>query len=457
MSNRQEIPRRTFLRGLGTAMALPLLDSVLPVRAFGSSSAAAKPPTRMAFLFVPNGAHLPDWTPRTVGADFDLPPILQPLAPLKEDLLVLSGLTHDKGRANGDGPGDHARSAAVFLTGVQPLKAEGAIRAGISADQLAARVAGKQTRFPSLQLGIEPGRQSGQCDSGYSCAYSNNISWRDESTPMAKETNPRLVFERLFASELQKDVVENQGKRAAYKKSILDFVLEDAKQLQAKVGGHDRQKLDEYLTSVREIELRLERAERAQRIGELQGFDAIAEYGKEIGDAPDSFEDHARLIGDMLVLAFQTDVTRVATFMLANEGSNRAYRPIGVNEGHHTLSHHQNDPEKLAKISRINQFHARQLAYVLGRLKSIKEGEGTLLDNCMIVYGAGISDGNRHNNENLPILMAGKAGGTILPGRHVAFSQETPMCNLLLSMLDRMGVHEPYFGDSTGRLPWLEG
>ncbi len=405
----------------------------------------------MAFMFVPNGMHMPDWTPTQEGSHFELPKILQTMDPIKRDITVLSGLTNDKGRGNGDGPGDHARSAGVFLTGVQPLKSEGAeIRAGISADQVAAQAIGHQTKFASLELGTEKGRQSGKCDSGYACSYSNNISWRDSTTPMTKETNPRLVFERLFGNNNDSEQTESAIRRKRFQNSILDFVLEDAKRLSKRVGNKDRGKLDEYLTAVREIELRLERAEKDAG----QRPDYLEDYDKPEG-IPSSYEEHIRLMGDMMILAFQTDVTRISTFMLANEGSNKSYRFIGVNEGHHSLSHHGSDPVKLRKISDINEFHAKQVSYILQRMKAIPEGDGSLLDNSMIVYGAGISDGNRHNNENLPIIVAGKAGGAIKPGRHIRYHFETPMSNLYLSMLDQMGLNENRFGDSTGRLKGL--
>lgn len=452
MSRANPIPRRTFLRGLGTAVALPLLDAMTPTRVFAAGASAGQAPIRMAFLFVPNGMHMPDWTPAREGPNFDFPKILQALRPVKRDLLVLSGLTHDKGRGNGDGPGDHARSAGVFLTGVQPLKSEGAeVRAGVSVDQKVAKQIGHLTRFPSLEIGTEKGRQSGKCDSGYACPYSNNISWRDAATPMTKEVSPRAAFERLFAGDLGREVSERQARRRLFKKSILDFVLEDAHALSGKVGGRDRVKLDEYLSAVREIERRIERAE-----SETRDRSTVVSGQAPPEETPSSYEEHIRLMGDVMILAFQADVTRVCTFMLANEGSNRSYRFIGVNEGHHTLSHHQNDPVKLGKISNINEFHAKQFAYVVQRMKSIPEGDGSLLDNCMILYGAGISDGNRHNNENLPIVIAGKAGGTIQTGRHVRYDFETPMSNLFLSMMDRMGVHADTFGDSTGRLRGLE-
>ncbi len=449
MNPTRSLSRRTFLHGLGTSMALPLLDAMAPVR--GLAASGASDPVRMAFMFVPNGMHMPDWTPTREGSHFELPKILKTMEPIKRDITVLSGLTNDKGRGNGDGPGDHARSAGVFLTGVQPLKSEGAeIRAGISADQVAAQAIGQQTKFASLELGTEKGRQSGKCDSGYACSYSNNISWRDSTTPMTKETNPRLVFERLFGSDNEAEKSESSARRKRFQNSILDFVLEDAKRLSSKVGSKDRGKLDEYMNAVREIELRLERAEKDAN----ERPEYLADYDRPEG-IPSSYEDHIRLMGDMMVLAFQTDMTRVATFMLANEGSNKSYRFIGVNEGHHSLSHHGSDPKKLRKISNINEFHAKQVSYILQRLKSIPEGNGSLLDNCMIVYGAGISDGNRHNNENLPVIMAGKAGGAIKPGRHIRYSSETPMSNLYLSMLDQMGVKENRFGDSTGRLTGL--
>ena len=452
MNTNLTIPRRTFLRGLGAASALPMLDAMLPARAL--AAAAGKAPTRMAFLFVPNGAHMPDWTPAATGADFDLPYILQPLQPHKHELLVLSGLAQDKGRSNADGGGDHARSAGSWLTCSQPLKSEGSqIRVGVSADQVAAQVTGKETRFASLELGLEAGRQGGKCDTGYSCAYSNNISWRNENTPMTREINPRLVFERLFSNELPKDLGESAKRRSIYKQSILDFVLDDAKSLSAKVGGHDKQKLDEYLTSIREIELRVAQAEKM-----VAGANTAVAAGYEVPESiPESYEEHARLMCDMMVLAFQSDTTRVCTFMLANEGSNRSYRNVGVNDGHHSLSHHQGDHAKQMKIREINRFHIQQFAYILNRLRSIPEGEGTLLDNSMLVYGGGLADGDRHQHDDLPLIMAGRGGGTILPGRHVRYAPETPMANLLVAMLDRVGARGSSFGDSTGALRGLEG
>lgn len=455
MSRFISLPRRTFLRGLGATVALPLLDAMMPVRALAEAAGAAKKiPTRMAFLFVPNGAHMPDWTPTATGADFDLPYILQPLQPHKNQLLVLSGLTQDHGRSNNDGGGDHARSAGSWLTCAQPLKSEGSqIRVGISADQIAAEKVGRETRYGSLELGLEPGRQGGKCDTGYSCAYSNNISWRNESTPMTRELNPRLVFERLFSSALPQEASAGQKRREALQKSILDFVMEDATALRKKVGGNDRQKIDEYLTAVREIEQRVEQAERM-----VASANTAVAAGYEIPEGiPESYDDHARLMLDMMVLAFQSDTTRVCTFMLANEGSNRSYKNIGVSDGHHSLSHHQNDRAKQAKIREINRYHIGHFAYLLNRLRSIPEGEGNLLDHSMLVYGGGLADGDRHQHDDLPLILAGRGNGTIQPGRHLRYAAETPMANLLVSMLDRMGVPNSAFGDSTGALRGLEG
>jgi hypothetical protein len=434
--------RRTMLRGLGAAVALPWLEALAPSRAV---AAAARPPVRLAFLFVPNGVRVSDWTPATTGSDFLLPPTLEPLAPVREKLLVLSGLTHDKGRANGDGPGDHARGASTFLTGAQPCKTAGAdIRVGVSVDQFAAQRIGKATRLPSLELGIDRGGNAGDCDSGYSCAYSNNISWRSPSTPAAKEIDPQAVFERLFGGGSTE--ADAGLRRRQARQSVLDFVLDDARRLHARLGAADRRKMDEYCSSLREVELRIDRA--------------AADHPNPAGmprptGIPREFRDHLRLMCDLLVLAFQTDATRIATFMFARDGSNRSYSFAAVPDGHHDLSHHQGNPEKLAKLGKIDRFHVEQLAYLLQRLEAIREGEGTLLDHCAILYGSGLGDGNRHNHDNLPVLLAGRAGGTIRAGRHVRFDGETPMANLFLELLDRVGVGVDRFGDSTGRLASL--
>jgi hypothetical protein len=440
-----QLSRRTVLRGLGVSLALPWLEVTQPI---AKAASIATAPTRMAFIFVPNGVVMNHWMPKTEGFGYQLPRTLEPLAAVKDDLLVLSGLTHDRGRANGDGAGDHARSASVFLTGAQPRKTDGEhIRSGISVDQLAAKAVGQKTRFSSLELGVDPGRMAGNCDSGYSCAYSSNISWSSESTPVGKEVNPRLVFERLFAGGKPSEIDKGQQKRDALHKSVLDFIADDARRLQSKLGRNDNRKLDEYLTGVREIE---------RRIGVKTAKPTEVNVDYAIPDGiPGDYQDHMRMMCDLLVLAFQTDSTRIATMMFANAGDNKNYRKIGVADGHHDLSHHGDNPEKLEKLSKINRFQIEQLSYLLQKMKSVREGDKNLLDNSMVVYGSGISDGNRHNHDNLPILLAGSGGGTIETGRHLRYDLETPVCNLFLSMLDRVGVDAPFIGDSTGRLGGL--
>ena len=450
MNGSWRISRRAVLRGLGTTLALPWLESMLP----GTVSAAdqpgqapqpGQPANRMAFVYVPNGAHMADWTPTAAGEDFEFPYILEPLKPFKANLTVHTGLACDKARPHGDGAGDHARSLAAFLTGAQAKKTHGAdIKAGISVDQIAAQRIGDRTKFPSLELGCEAGPQAGNCDSGYSCAYSANASWRSESTPNAKEINPRLVFERLLSDGTSGEPGQNLAQRQADRKSVLDFVLEDARDLQRRLGAKDRRKMDEYLGSVREIEQRITRNE--QRVQE-----ATPNFAKPAG-IPKDHAEHIRLMADLMVLAFQADLTRVATFVIANEGSNRSYAFIDVPEGHHDLSHHGRNAEKQKKIREINRFHITQFAYLLEKLSAVREGERSLLENSMIVYGSAISDGDRHNHDDLPILLAGRGGGTIKSGRHVRYDKETPISNLYLAMLDRIGAPTESLGDSSGKL-----
>lgn len=402
----------------------------------------------MAYVYVPNGVHIADWTPRIVGANFELPPLLEPLARVRSELLVLSGLTLDKARSLGDGGGDHARAMASFLTGTHPRKTGGAdLKAGISVDQLAASRVGQSTRFASLEIGCEGGRDAGQCDHGYSCAYQVNLSWRGESSPASKEVDPGLVFDRLFGGPSRGEPETLAAKRARRDRSLLDFVAEDARTLGGKLGGADRRKLDEYLTGVREIERRIDRARSSKESGPAN---LVLPAG-----IPSDYRDHLRLMADLLVLAFQADLTRVATFVFANDGSNRSYGAIGVPEGHHDVSHHGHDPKKQAKIRTINRFHVEQFAYLVARLQAVPERDGTLLDHSMIVYGSGISDGNAHNHEDLPILLAGRGNGRIEPGRHVVYPKETPLTNLHVALLDRMGVAVERFGDSNGRLGLL--
>ena len=435
----QPISRRTLLRGIGASVAIPWLEAMTP--AFAGPRAPSFP-TRMAFVYTPNGKNMDDWTPKAEGADFELPLILQPLKELRDDVLILTGLTADKARPHGDGGGDHARALGAFLTGAQPRKTDGTdIRAGVSVDQVAAAAIGDQTRLSSLEIGCEAGAMAGNCDSGYSCVYSSTMSWRSATQPLPKEVNPKSVFDRLFGHGSAAERTKMRDQR----QSVIDLVREDCKDLNGKLGKTDQQKLDEYITSIRDIEVRLERAVHMPDVKVPEGV-------TKPSGIPASNEEHIKLMGDLLVLAFQTDVTRVGTFVVANEGSNKPYASIGVHEGHHDLSHHGNSKEKKDKIAKINTFHVTQFAYLLGRLKSIKEGDGTLLDHCMIAYGSANSDGNAHNHDNLPILLAGKGSGTLKSGRHVKFPKETPLNNLWLALLQRMGVKLPSLGDSTGTL-----
>jgi hypothetical protein len=448
MTQFPSMQRRTFLRGLGAAMALPFMESALPRSAWASAANAGKAPLRMAFLFIPNGAHMPDWTPTTEGANFVLPKTLEPLAKVQQKIQVLSGLTHANGFALGDGAGDHARSAATFLTGAHPVKTDGkGIKAGISVDQVAAEKLGKTTRFASLELGIEEGRLAGGCDSGYSCAYSNNISWRSETSPTGKETNPRQLFDRLFGGGSEDDRTQSRAKRDLERKSILDLVQQDASGLRRKLAKNDAQKLDEYLAGVREIERRLDSPS-----DELYIDDRMTRPR----GTPQEYAKHSRLMGDLLAVALQTDMTRVASWMFANEGSDRSYQMIDVAEGHHSLSHHQNEAEKQAKIAKINHYHMQQFAHFLERLDAVREGDGTLLDNTMIVYGSGISDGNAHNHDDLPIILAGGASAGLVGGRHLRYENGTPLMNLYLKMLHAADVQVDAVGDSTGQLDRID-
>ncbi len=447
-----QIPRRTFLRGLGTLVALPALEAMLPSVSALAATTPASPtnrlgfPKRLAFVYAPNGKNMADWTPSLVGPEYELPSILSPLKNFRRDLMVLTGLAHTKANANGDGGGDHARASATFLTGCQARKTAGAdLKLGVSVDQIAANKLGNQTRFPSLELSCDKGTRAGSCDSGYSCAYQFNMSWKSESMPINPEVDPRAVFDRLFGSANVNETKEARAKRDFYNRSILDFVLDDAKRLQSSLGATDRRKLDEYLTAVREIERRIEQSAKFAI--------SLPPGGREKAFSGDySFEQHIRLMFDLQVLAFQTDSTRVSTFILAHDGSNRPFPFLGISDGHHDLSHHRNDEAKKAKIAQINKFYTTQFAYFLERLKSIPEGDGTLLDHSMIVYGSGISDGNQHLHTNLPVLLAGRGGGTITTGRHLRVPEKTPMTNLYLSMLDRLGVPAERVGDSTGKL-----
>lgn len=440
----QRASRRQVLRGLGTLMTLPFLESA-GFRAFAAQ--ANKPPVkplRAVWLYIPNGVNVSEWFPEGEGAGYQMSQSLREIEKNRADFSVVSGLMQDWAHSHGNGGGDHARAVATFLTGCQPKKTAGAdIQLGISVDQIAAQKIGHNTRVASLELSTDGQRSSGKCDSGYSCAYQFNLAWKNETMPLAPEMDPRLVFERMFGIGASAGNGADAQRQRRMQMSILDTVLGQAKTLQNKVNAADRRKLDEYFSSVRDIEQRIERAEKFQ--SELPDV-------KVPEGVPESYEEHIRVMFDLLALAFQTDTTRVATFMLAHDGSNRSFPELGVPDAHHYLSHHQSDPQKLEKIGRIDRFYLRQFGYFLDKMKSIKEGESTLLENSMIVFGGAICDGNRHNHNNLPILLAGGGGGTLTHGRRVVLANDTPMTNLYLSMLDRMGVPAERVGDSTGRL-----
>jgi hypothetical protein len=439
----KSLSRRALLRGAGAAVALPALDAMTPARA------AAPSPLRMAFVYVPNGIIMEHWTPAADGAAFPLTRVLEPMAAHRQRMLLFSGLAHNNGRALGDGAGDHARASASFLTGVHPRKTAGAdIKNGISVDQVAAHFLGSRTRFASLELGLEHGRQAGNCDSGYSCAYTNSLSWRGESTPLPPEVNPKLVFERLFGGPDAGESADSRARRDLYRKSILDFVRDDASRLQQSLGPADRRKMDEYLTAVRDIEKRIEMA--ARQAGDMPRPDIEMPFG-----IPAEYDEHARLMFDLMTVALRSDSTRILSLMMAREGSNLTYRQAGVNEAHHQLSHHQSDAAKIEKLTRINIHHMRLVAGWVDQLAATADGDASLLDNTMLVYGSGISDGNRHLHHDLPALLVGGRGLKMRLGRHVRYRSETPMANLWLTLLDRMGVPPEQIGDSTGQLAEL--
>ena len=443
--------RRRFLRGLGVCMALPAFESLAPVKLMAAPATAAgatgkTAPVRMAFVYVPNGAIPSAWWPEgDGGTDFALSRTLQPLQNVRHELQIISGLEDRSADPGPDGGGDHARAGGTFLTGVRIKKTSGSdICAGTSIDQVVANQIGHLTRFPSLELTCDAVRKAGNCDTGYSCVYEYNLAWRSPVQPVAPEPNPRLVFERLFGAGSRGERVANLRRRQMEQQSILDFVLEDAGAIERSLNGRDRQKLDQYLTSVREIEERIERTER------MPVANPAVDSPPGI---PPNFEEHIALMFDMLTLAFQTDTTRVATMLLAAEGSNRTFTEIGLSEGHHNLTHHRNDPEMIDKVKEIDLWYVKQFAKFLEKMEQTKDLDGhSLLHNSMIVYGSGNADGNRHTHTNLPLLLAGAGGGGLKPGRYVK-TKPAPLTNLFLTMSDRMGVQGlEKQGDSTGRL-----
>jgi hypothetical protein len=450
--------RRDLLKGLGITMALPWLESLsgfsgaargaqpagnvtLPVSA---AAAPDKIPNRMIFLYAPNGMVMQKWLPEGEGRDYTLSPTLQPLKDFKDDFNVITGLTAASADAKDDGAGDHARAMAAYLTGSRPLKTAGTppVRAGVSVDQVAAQNLAKTTRFPSLEIGTEPTAPPGILDSGYSGLYTSTISWSSPETARPKMHLPQKIFDHLFRPNL------GEGAQQDRSRSVVDFALAEAQRLGNRLSAADRQALDAYHSSIREMEKRLQQsASRPATLPQVNADEAL----------PTTFAEHVQMLCDLVVLAIQADSTRIITCVLANERTNRTYPEIGVADAHHVTSHHGNKANLVETLSKIDAHYAAQFAYFLGKLKAVKEGDGTLLDHCMVAYGAGIADGNRHTHWNLPTILAGKGGGTIATGRLIAYPRYTPICNLWLSMLYRMDVRAGSFGDSTGRLTELKG
>ena len=437
---KRAIPRRTILRGLGAAVTLPLLDSMVPALTAESLTAAA-PTHRLGVIYVPNGIVMEQWTPMAEGTDFELTPILQPLARFRDRLLVVSGLSN-KGPDN-----IHETGATSFLTGVPPKRTQGSeLGAGISVDQLVARALGQHTQLASLELALESGEDVGTCGGGYTCAYTNTISWRSATTPLPMETNPRMVFERLLGDVGGTDPAARLA-RIEQNRSLLDAVTDKVAALRRDLGPRDRGKLGEYLEAVRDIERRIQKAE-------AQVDQSLPDIAPPLG-IPPAFDEHAKLMFDLQVLAYQTDLTRVISFMVSREYSGRTYPEIGVPEAHHPTSHHQSDPDKLAKLTKINTYHTTLLSYYLDKLQATPDGNGSLLDHLTLLYGGGLSDGNRHSSENLPILLLGGGAGQRKAGRHVRCADPTPMSNLHVTLLDDFGVPVDRFGTSTGELDSL--
>lgn len=442
---RKAMDRRTVLRGTGAALALPLLDAMIPTNSM-AAEAAAQARMRLQVIYMPNGMMMQNFTPAQAGEGYAITPILKPLEPYREKFTVITGLAHKQAEALGDGGGDHGRCCGSYLTGVHVKKTQGAdISAGPSMDQIVARQFGEATQIPSLELGLDPPSLVGSCDTGYSCAYTNTLSWSTATTPLPVTINPREVFERLFGNG---DILDAKSRVAKLKQqaSILDAVVQDAKHLSGTMGADDKKKIDEYMQSIRDIERRIQKLEQ----GGVEEA-SLPAYARPAG-IPDSFGDYARMMIELQILATQADITRVGTLMIGREVSGRSYPEIGVADAHHPLSHHGNDPEKMAKLTRINILHMEQVAYYLKRMSETKEGNGTLLDHTMLLAGASLGDSNRHDHRDLPVIVA---GGLTKGNRHLVAPADTPMTNLMLSMMDRLGVQQARLGDSTGRFTAL--
>jgi hypothetical protein len=441
------MPRRTFLRGLGATIALPLLDSMVPALTALSRTAAA-PVRRLGIFYVPNGMAMKYWMPTGEGSAFELPRTLQSLVPYKDQMVVLSGLASRCAFPQpGEGGGDHARSAATFLTGVHIKRTSAAdVQSGVSIDQIAAQHFGQETQLASLELALESVELLGACDGTYACAYSNTIAWRTPTTPLPMENDPRALFERLFGAAASTDPASRLA-RLRRDRSILDSVTDKISRLQLRLAPGDRTKLTEYLEAVRDVERRIQKAEE-------QSHRDVLVVDQPAG-IPSDFSEHATLMMDLLALAYQADLTRVSTFMIGREVSSRAYPEIGLPESHHPASHHENDPRKLDRLGQINAYHMKQFAHFVEKLSTTPEGDGSLLDRSLLVYGAGISDSNTHFHDNLPIVLMGGAAGGLKGGRHIRYANETPLTNLWLTVLDKMGVPSGQIGDSTGQIEHL--
>ena len=453
MITKKSLPRRTFLRGVGASLALPLLDSMVPAFAAVRNS-AAKPVRRLFTGYVPNGIIMDKWTPAAEGALDELPVTLAPLDKFKDKLLVVSGLADAPAfPLPGEGTGDHVRAAATFLTGVHPKKTDGPdIQGGTSMDQIAARALGADTVLTSLELAIDPNELIGACEAGWSCAYANTLSWRNPTTPLPMENQPRAVFERLFG-DTDDTTPEARLARIREDRSILDSLVHEVADFGKTLGPGDRAKVTQYLDAIRDIERRIQ-------VAETQSDKEMPELARPTGGIPDTFAEHAKLMFDLQVVAFQADLTRVITFMLSREVSPRTYPDLGIPDSHHALSHHQNSPEQMEKLGKVNHHHIEQLAYFMDKLEATPDGDGTLLDHVLVQYGCGISDGNQHLHVNLPILVAGGTGvgmDKTRGGRHMRVAEDTPLTNLQLAMLAKLGVPTETLGDSTGVLKHLAG
>jgi len=434
---KKTLSRRTMLRGMGAAVALPLLDAMFPAMA-----AAPGPVRRLGVVYHPNGVIYDQWLPTGIGANYELSPTLAVLKPFRDKMIVVTGLASDEAEALGDGGGDHSRASGTYLTGVHVRKSDSVVRNGISMDQIAAKAFERYTQLSSLQLTVDDNSMVGSCDTGYSCAYSSTLSWLTPTLPLMSENNPRVVFERLFGSIDSTDP-KVRASRLQQDQSILDSVTGRVKQLQQKLGTADNRKVDDYLASLRDVERQIQKAEE-------QSNKEMPDVVRPAG-IPDSFEEHVRLLYDLQLLAYQSDLTRVITFMYGREQTGRSYPQIGVPEPHHPLTHHQGNPEKMAKCAVIQRYHLKLFAEFLEKLRKTPDGEGSLLDNVTLIFGGGISNSDRHTHGPLPTLLLGGGAGTLKGGRHIVYPEHTPLTNLQMTLLNKLGVPTEKLGDSTGQ------